>query len=167
MNVHKKIIYISTIVLLLLGLIAVFLLTRGDGTGIREGIYRIEDNSSYPDAYISIKSGQIQFFNIDLNAYYLEKKMAFFRRRMELTETDVTVSDAEIRQAVDVNLRFVDEAFDISDVPFSKVGTKRYCYMLYYGEDCIVIHYDTSSKRIILMDSGEPILNFSWSSDKT
>lgn len=61
--------WIIGIVVIALLLVLFFLITK-DNSKLEDGIYRVQNNSQYPDAYIKVYGGSIQFCNINLDALY-------------------------------------------------------------------------------------------------
>lgn len=111
MFMKKKLIVLLIIVLLVVTPIIVYFLTRGGGSDIAEGKYVIVNDTKFPDAYAVVKGKTIQFFNIDLNAYYQETMIEAYRRvEKSRTEPYTPMSDGELFRLTDLNSDFVDNA---------------------------------------------------------
>lgn len=155
MIMKKKLIVLLIIVLLVVTPIIVYFLTRGGGSDIAEGKYAIVNDTRFPDAYAVVKGKTIQFFNIDLNAYY-QKTMTEIYRRAEKSRTEpyTPMSDEELFQLTDLNSDFVDKAISFSSIEADKVGTKQYNYVFIHAPFGIVIRYDSAQKTITMMNEG-------------
>ena len=151
----KKFIVSLVIVLLAAIPVVVFFLTRGGGSDIAEGKYVLVNDTRFPDAYAVVKGKTIQFFNIDLNAYYQENMIEMYRRvEKNRTEAYTPLSDEELFRLTDLNSDFVDNAISFSDVQAQKVGTKQYNYTFIHEPFGIIIRYDSAQKTITMMQDG-------------
>lgn len=78
-------------------------------TKVANGKYEIQNNSTYPDAYIIVEDGEAQFFNIDLNAMYkddiVEDAIAYEKyKKKKLSSYD----EQNIEDSIDLNRQFCD-----------------------------------------------------------
>ena len=55
------------LILIILMIPVILFLCFGNNPKLKEGTYKIQDNKTYPDAYIVVQDNSIQFYNIDLN----------------------------------------------------------------------------------------------------
>lgn len=151
----KKLIVLLIIVLLVVTPIIVYFLTRGGGSDIAEGKYAIVNDTRFPDAYAVVKGKTIQFFNIDLNAYYQETMIEAYRRvEKSRKEAYTPMSDEELFQLSDLNSDFVDKAISFSGIEADKVGTNQYNYNFIHAPFGIIIRYDSARKTITTMHHG-------------
>jgi len=155
MFMKKKLIVLLIIVLLVVTPIIVYFLTRGGGSDIAEGKYAIVNDTRFPDAYAVVKGKTIQFFNIDLNAYYQETMIEAYRRvEKSRTEPYTPMSDGELFRLTDLNSDFVDNAISFSNIEADKVGTNQYNYDFIHAPFGIIIRYDSARKTITTMHHG-------------
>jgi len=155
MFMKKKLIVLLIIVLLVVTPIIVYFLTRGGGSDIAEGKYVIVNDTKFPDAYAVVKGKTIQFFNIDLNAYYQETMIEAYRRvEKSRTEPYTPMSDGELFRLTDLNSDFVDNAISFSNIEADKVGTNQYNYDFIHAPFGIIIRYDSARKTITTMHHG-------------
>lgn len=79
-----------------------------DHSKVKDGTYKIQNNTAYPDAYIVIDNGEAQFFNIDLNALYkdtiAEDYLAYLKhyKKQKLSSYD----EEKVKDSIDLNARF-------------------------------------------------------------
>ena len=77
---------------------------------VANGKYKIQDNSTYPNAYIIVENGEAQFFNIDLNALYkdgiVENRIAYeeYFKKNKISSHD----EQNLRDSIDLNKQFCD-----------------------------------------------------------
>ena len=109
----------------------------------------------FPEAYAVVKGKTIQFFNIDLNAYYQETMIAAYRKvEKARTEDYIPMSEEELNRLSDLNSEFVNNAADFSNAQVQKVGTKQYNYNFLHAPFGIIIRYDAANKTITTMHHG-------------
>lgn len=111
----KKIIKLAVIIMVVIifGVAGVYFFS--DHTEVADGKYWIQDNQTYPDAYIEIKDGKAQFFNIDLNALYKENIAEDYILYLKNYKKQVLSSAEEdkIKNAIDLNAQFCDSSFTL------------------------------------------------------
>ncbi|MBD5088305.1 MAG: hypothetical protein HDT30_05760 [Clostridiales bacterium] len=151
---RKTGIIVAVGIVLLLGL--VYMIFR-ESPEVKNGIYKIENNEEYSEAYIEVKDGYAQFFNIDLNAIYKEKISERYiiyltrQKQQNLSETEMQ----EIREAIDLNTMFCDKPFPITNSDVSMQDDEE-SYLYYYSFGCVVGNeyflytYNAKEKNIIL-----------------
>ena len=107
----KKYINIAMVVILIVmvGVAVVWLYVNR--TKVADGKYKIQDNSTYPNAYIIVKNGEAQFFNIDLNAMYKDSivedaiRYEKYYKKKKLSRRD----EQNIRDSIDLNKQFCNK----------------------------------------------------------
>ena len=70
-----KLIFIGVVALTIL--LVVFDITYIGDERFDDGVYRVIDNSEYPNAYIIVENDSIQFVGIDLNTVFVDNKYDF------------------------------------------------------------------------------------------
>lgn len=155
----KKILKVSIgLVAAVVLLVAVIFVSSIFGSEIADGTYEITNSSQYPDAYVVVKDNEIQFYNIDLNELYREKELEDFEVWKEMGYAD-GMTDEQIAQISDLNLMFVDNAweFDYDMGIISKNGTFTYVYFCIVKDTCfgLVLQYDSLHKTIQINDADE------------
>ena len=130
----KAVKYVLGGIILLIVTIVIVRFTYTDNEKLGDGTYEIEDNEEYPDAKIVVKDGNLQFFNIDLNAIYQEKQIKEYKSLIE-KYPDLAFSDEELKKYSDLNAWFVKQPYEIDydRQCFGKEGTFSYGYALYPG----------------------------------
>ena len=87
-------------------LIVVIFITQVGGAEISEGTYKIKDCPEYPDAYLVVEDGKLQFFNIDFNEIYQETQLENYKV-MEERGVVVPLEKGQLEQVSDLNQMFV------------------------------------------------------------
>lgn len=88
-------------------------------TKVADGKYKIQDNSTYPNAYIIVEDGEAQFFNIELNAMYKDDivddaiRYEKYYKKRELSSDD----EQNIRDSIDLNKQFCDNKVTLDYSP--------------------------------------------------
>lgn len=159
----KKIIIVSVIAIVLLGIVGY--IAFKDDTKPKEGIYKVENFESYPEAYIEIKEGRAQFFNIDLNALYKDKIVErYINYLTNMKEQKITEDDRkEIEASIDLNKMFCEASVLLDyDKVNMRDDEKRYLYYYTFGTITDVDHmsysYNTKEKSITLVDETNAIV---------
>lgn len=149
----KNICIISIIAVAILGAVGYFVF--GQDKTPQDGIYKVENFPSYPDAYIEIKEGTAQFFNIDLNTVYKDKFVErYINYLTNSKDKNITEDDRkEIEAGIDLNKMFCDKSFSLDFSAYSMQDEEN--HNLYYytfgtvaGHDQLLYSYDTKEKRI-------------------
>lgn len=84
-----------------------------DHSKVKDGTYQIQNNTTYPDAYIVVENGEAQFFNIDLNALYkdtiVEDYLAYLKnyKNQKLSSSD----EEKVKDSIDLNAQFCETKF--------------------------------------------------------
>ena len=151
----KKLIVIIAIVLVaILGAVGIYYFS--DHTEVAEGVYKVEGYEKYPDAYIEVKDGTAQFFNIDLNALYKENIVKCYIESIE-REREITVSEKkEIENSIDLNQQFCDASFVLDYKPenansINSDGIGMYNFGFITKMDYLAYEYDWKTKTITLV----------------
>ena len=159
----KKIAIISVIAVALLGAAGYFVFK--DDAKPKDGIYKVENLEAYPDAYIEIKEGRAQFFNIDLNALYKDRIVErYINYLTNMKEQKITKDDRkEIEASIDLNKMFCDESVLLDyDKVIMRDDEKRYLYYYTFGAitdvDQMSYSYNTKEKSITLVDETNGIV---------
>ncbi len=107
----------------------------GDHSQVKEGIYRSQNSSKYPNAYIVVEDGTAQFYNIDLNEMYKAEIVEHYINYLEgYKEQVLSNSDkASIKEEIDLNAQFCQSKF-VLDYSKEKIN--------YYDEEAKVYHYN-------------------------
>jgi len=148
----KKVIVIIAIVLVaVLGAVGIYYFSGH--AEVAEGIYKVEGYERYPDAYIEVKDGTAQFFNIDLNALYKDE---IVERYIKSLNRDITVSERkEIENSIDLNKQFCDVSFVLDyNSPGNFVnsdGIGEYNFGFVTEIDYLAYEYDWKAKNITLV----------------
>lgn len=139
----------------------------GNHTEVKAGIYRIQNNTTYPEAYILVEDGKAQFFNIDLNALYkncvVERYITYLE---EYKEQKLSVSDkTQIEESIDLNAQFCESKFilDYSKENYNFVdnstGLCNYNFGKITDTDYLSYNYDWKKGSITLTrDEAESIV---------
>lgn len=114
-----------------------------------DGIYRVVDNSEYPNAYIKVENNSIQFGGIDLNKIYPKKQAEEVKDAID-KGFDLNVTDKDIEKESNLNAVFVDNKYYISNCEGQEEGTFKTLYHLltpskYFG---LILIYDALHKTI-------------------
>ncbi len=157
---RNVIIVISATVILALAALGAWLFS--DHSEIKDGIYKIQNNTTYPDAYIAVKDGKAQFFNIDLNALYKDSIVEDYFRYMEgYKKQKLSDSDKEqIKQSIDLNKQFCDSEFvlDYSEENYNLFDTETGIGLYNFGmiTDISYLSYEYDwKKRTITLNRQE------------
>lgn len=84
-----------------------------DHSKVKDGTYMIQNNTTYPDAYIVVDNGKAQFFNIDLNALYkdtiVEDDLLYLKnyKNQKLSSLD----EEKVKDSIDLNAQFCETKF--------------------------------------------------------
>lgn len=84
-----------------------------DHSKVKDGTYEIQNNTTYPDAYIVVDNGEAQFVNIDLNALYkdtiVEDYLSYLKnyKNQKLSSLD----EEKIKDSIDLNAQFCETKF--------------------------------------------------------
>lgn len=146
----KKVIKISVISILAIVLMMVVVwVTLIGGQEITNGKYEIEGCKEYPDAYIEVNDGKIQFYNIDLNEIYQEYQTNAVKKIMG-NNSSIKISDEEMEELSDLNRKFVSNPYTIEYDEDQKAGTFTYTHfcMSDQGLFGLVLRYDSLHKTI-------------------
>lgn len=139
----------------------------GNHTEVKAGIYRIQNNTTYPEAYILVEDGKAQFFNIDLNALYkncvVERYITYLE---EYKQQKLSVSDkTQIEESIDLNAQFCESMFilDYSKENYNFVdnstGLCNYNFGKITDTDYLSYNYDWKKGSITLTrDEAESIV---------
>ena len=152
-KIAKVVITIAVIVFLVLFEIW-FMSDHGQ---VKEGTYYAVNSASYPEAYIVVQDGFVQFFNIDLNEMYKQQIVNRYITYMEghkerkLTEKE----KKQIENAIDLNERFCDSKFAINkeDAEFfydDLTGIGNYNFGFVTNGDALSYEYNSRKKTITL-----------------
>lgn len=142
-----KLIFIGVVALTIL--LVVFDNTYIGDERFDDGVYRVIDNSEYPNAYIIVENDSIQFVGIDLNKIYQKKQAKEVKDAID-KGFDLNVTDKDIKKESNLNAVFVDNKYDFSDCEGEEDGTFKTLYYLltpskYFG---LVLVYDAFHKTI-------------------
>ena len=150
----KKVIVIIAIVLVaILGAVGIYYFS--DHTEVAEGVYKVEGYEKYPDAYIVIKDGTAQIFNIDLNDLYkdgiVERYIEYLGQEREITSSE----RKKIENSIDLNQQFCDVSVDLDyNSPGNFVnsdGIGEYNFGFVTEIDYFAYEYDWKTKTITLV----------------
>lgn len=130
----KKVALVITGCVILLVLAAV--VTYIGGAKMSNGVYKIEGSKDYPNAKIVVEDGNIQFYDIDLNAIYREKQLEEYNNVIK-TQPSLAFSQENFQKFTDLNANFVDNQYkiDYQKEMLGKEGTFTYTFSLYPGEN--------------------------------
>ena len=158
----RKIVIVSVLAVALLGAVGYFVFK--DDTKPTDGIYKVENFASYPDAYVEIKEGSAQFFNIDLNALYKDKMVERYINYITNPNEEITEDDRkEIEASIDLNKMFCEKSVLLDyDIVNMRDDEKHYLYYYTFGIITDVDHmsysYNTKEKIITLIDETNAIV---------
>ena len=129
-------------------LIVVIFITQVGGTEISEGTYKIKDCPEYPDAYLVVEDGKLQFFNIDFNEIYQEAQLKNYKA-MEERGVVVPLEKGQLEQVSDLNQMFVSNEYELLEEG-SKNGTFTYVYWCLNKDYAfgLVFEYDSLHKTV-------------------
>ncbi|MBQ3513524.1 MAG: hypothetical protein IJA32_06975 [Lachnospiraceae bacterium] len=129
-------------------LVAVGFVTKVGGAEITEGTYKIKDCPEYPDAYLVVEDGKLQFFNIDFNAIYQEAQLELYKT-MEERGAVVPLTKEQLEQVSDLNQMYVVNEYELLEEG-SKTGTFTYVYWCYQSGYAfgLVFEYDSLHKTV-------------------
>jgi len=151
----KKVIVIIAIVLVVvLGVVGIYYFS--DHTEVAEGIYKVQEYEKYPDAYIEVKDGKAQFFNIDLNALYKENIVKCYIESIERERKITSSEKKEIENSIDLNKQFCDVSF-VLDYKLENAnsinsdGIGMYNFGFVTEMDYLAYEYDWKNKSITLV----------------
>ena len=115
----------------------------------------MEGYERYPDAYIEVKDGKAQIFNIDLNDLYkdgiVERYIEYLGQEREIKSSE----KKEIENAIDLNKQFCDVSFVLDyEGPGNFVDSNGICiynFGFITEIDCFAYEYDWKNKSITLV----------------
>lgn len=152
----NKIIFFIGVILAIVLLVSVVLFCRIGGAEITEGKYKITDCKDYPDAYIEVENGTIQFYNIDLNAIYQNDQLEIYNNLINSGYIN-SLSEEQLLKAKDLNNLLVTNSFDLdydNTTEDNKAGTFTYTYFCMEQNHIfgILLKYDSFHKTIQVID---------------
>lgn len=143
----------------------------GDHSQVKEGIYRSQNSSKYPNAYIVVEDGTAQFYNIDLNEMYKAEIVEnYIDYLVNYKEHVLSSSDKkEIKEAIDLNGQFCqkkiilnyekensnyyDETLDIYNYNFGYVTDVDYlAYDYDWKKDTITLTRDDDENIVFVRE---------------
>ena len=149
----KKVIVIIAIVLVVLGVVGIYYFSGH--AEVAEGIYKVQEYEKYPEAYIEVKDGKAQFFNIDLNALYKENIVKCYIESIERERKITSSEKKEIENSIDLNKQFCDVSFVLDyNSPGNFVnsdGIGEYNFGFVTEIDYLAYEYDWKAKNITLV----------------
>ena len=82
---------------------------------LKEGTYKIQDNKTYPDAYIVVQDNSIQFYNIDLNDLFKEEMVTRYIYFQETEYGALTDKEKEeVEASIDLNKLVCDQPYSLN-----------------------------------------------------
>lgn len=129
-------------------LMAVVFITKVGGAEITEGTYKIKDCPEYPDAYLVVEDGKLQFYNIDLNEIYQQAQLDTYKI-MEDSGAVVPLTPEQLEQVSDLNQMFVLSEYELLEEG-SKTGTFTYVHWCYQSDYAfgLVFEYNALHKTV-------------------
>ncbi|MGN0374023.1 MAG: hypothetical protein ACI4EN_00865 [Butyrivibrio sp.] len=100
------------------------------GKNMSDGTYYVTDCEEFPEAYIVVKNGTLQFYNIDLNKIYREEQFnsIYDMQSNENLQFDTGYNREELWEMSDLNKMYVDNFYTYDEDRISKDGTFSYIY---------------------------------------
>ncbi|MCI8408898.1 MAG: hypothetical protein HFJ09_06460 [Lachnospiraceae bacterium] len=96
---------------------------------VADGRYYVQNSKEYPDAYIEVKDGKAQFFQVDLNFYYKEWVVDNYTAYENLHNGEMTEEEKkELSESVDLNALFCEKETEIDKSVFLEVEKDVYAY---------------------------------------
>ena len=158
-EVKKKLFFA---VLIIIALPIIFLICFRDNSELEEGIYRIQDNELYPDAYILVQDNSIQFCNIDLNTIFKDEmveRYIFFQENEYGKLTDK--EKMEIDSSIDLNKLLCEQPYQLNYETQIKEGwnefSNMFCKINSINSFGYLYHADT---KTIFIDGASTQLSF-------
>lgn len=147
MTKKEALIVTGGVILLVLAAVVTYI----GGAKMSNGVYKIEGNKDYPNAKIVVEDGNIQFYDIDLNAIYREKQLEEYNKVIK-TQPSLAFSQENFQKFTDLNANFVDNQYkiDYQKEMLGKEGTFTYTFSLYPGKMVfgLGVDYDALRKKI-------------------
>lgn len=138
-----------------------------DHTKVADGTYQIQNNATYPDAYIVVEDGEAQFFNIDLNELYkddiVEKYIMYLKNYKNQSVT--SADEEQIKNSIDLNERFCKTKFalDYSEENYNFVddrGIGNYNFGTITDISYLSYEYDWKNQSITLNREDAELIKF-------
>lgn len=126
-----------------------------DHSKVKDGTYQIQNNTTYPDAYIVVENGEAQFFNIDLNALYkdtiVEDYLAYLKnyKNQKLSSSD----EEKVKDSIDLNAQFCETKFVLDysrESDFVEDGIGNYSFGTITDISYLSYEYDWKKGSITL-----------------
>lgn len=161
----KKIVIIVVLIVfiaLTVGAIRLF----SDHTEVAEGTYEIKNNTKYPKAYLVVKDGKAQFFNIDLNALYKDGIVTYYIEFLKTKNSQFSSEDEkEVRNSIDLNKMFCESEFSLNYEQdkgnfIDEEGIAHYNFGWVTEVSYLSYEYNWKKKTITLDQIGSPYVVF-------
>lgn len=81
---------------------------------VSDGRYYVQNSKEYPNAYIEVKDGKAQFFQVDLNFYYKDLVVENYINYENIHNGEMTEEEKkELSESVDLNAMFSEKEVEI------------------------------------------------------
>lgn len=163
----KKTVKVTVIISLLAVVILMGMRFWDKRAEVKEGTYYIQNNTVYPEAYIVVKEGKAQLFNIDLNELYKDEIVERYISYLEnYKEQNVLNSEKmRIKETINLNAKFCESEFvlDYSEENYNLFDTYAGIGHYNFGKitDIDYLGYDYDWKKgsiTLIRDEARPIV---------
>ena len=124
---NVKYILCGLIIIMIPILTIMFLNFKKNESKLQDGIYKVQQNDLYPNAYIEVKEGRIQFFNVNLDSLYKETLAAYCIRMQESKYGSITEEEKQgIKNSIQLNLCLCENSYILNYDKMMDYGNYEY-----------------------------------------